>query len=388
VNRAGYSKATEGDQGRPRATKATRANQRTFAHEPGREVWRVTFLAVATSSGNKKVAKAASAGGGTARKARSQSASFNASVIGICIAGIALVVGSIIGRSVLESAPYAGSTSKKVKAAQKEFQSLTRAKKPDAKKVAAAEKKLNDLISDTHIHAAYGIYRCDVYEAPFDGGSLADPLGIHAHEDGLIHTHPFGRKGAGKNARLSKFFESTKMTMSTKKISWIKNSTATSFNTLDVNKDKCGAKKDKKAVVSVFYWKDAKAQPIRYTGDFGSLKITKDAAYAFVFAPEGTKVPIPPSEKALAAPSDLNAPTPTPTTDSTTKSVTVGENGSTVVVGDNGKVDVKPGTATTVAGKAGVTVAPTSAAPTSAAPTSAAPAATVAATVPASTKKP
>ena len=157
------------------------------------------------------------------------------------------------------------------------------------------------------------------------------------------------------------------------------NTTATTFNTLDVNKDKCGAKKDKKAVISVFYWKDAKATPIRYTGDFGSLKITKDAAYAFVFAPEGTKVPIPPSEKALAAPSDQNAPTPTPTVDSTTKSVTVGKDGSTVVVGDNGKVDVKPGTATTIAGaKAAASVAPTSAAP----------AASVAATVPASTKKP
>jgi hypothetical protein len=176
---------------------------------------------------------------------------------------------------------------------------------------------------------------------------------------------------------LSKFFESTKMTMSTKKISWIKNSTATSFNTLDVNKDKCGAKKDKKAVISVFYWKDAKATPIRYTNDFGSLKITKDSAYAFVFAPEGTKVPIPPSEKTLATPSDVNAPTPTPTTDSTTKSVTVGKDGSTVVVGDKGKVDVKPGTATTLAGAAA-----------SVAPTSAAPAASVAATVPASTKKP
>jgi hypothetical protein len=334
---------------------------------------------VATSSGNKKVAKAASAGGGTARKARSQSATFNASVIGICIAGIALVVGSIIGRSVLETAPYAGSTSKKVKAAQKEFQSLARAKKPDAKKVAAAEKKLNDLISDTHIHAAYGIYRCDTYEAPFDGGSLADPLGIHAHEDGLIHTHPFGRKGAGKNARLSKFFESTKMTMTTKKISWIKNSTATSFNTLDVNKDKCGAKKDKKAVISVFYWRDAKSSPVRYTGDFGSLKITKDSAFAFVFAPEGTKVPIPPSEKALASPSDVTDPTPTAaTTDSTTKAVTVGGDSTNVVVGDDGKVEVKPGTATTVAGAAAASVAPSSAAP----------AATAAATVPASTKKP
>jgi hypothetical protein len=333
---------------------------------------------VATSSGNKKVAKAASAGGGTARKARSQSATYNASVVGICIAGIALVVGSVIGRTVLESAPYVGTTSKKVKAAQKEFQALTRAKKPDAKKVAAAEKKLNDLISDTHIHAAYGIYRCDTYEAPFDGGQLPDRQGIHAHEDGLIHVHPFTRKVAGKSARLSKFFEATDMTVTTKKIVWIKNSAATTFNTLDVNKDKCGPKKDKKAVISVFYWRDAKASPVRYTGDFGSLKITKDSAFAFVFAPEGTKVPIPPSEKALAAPVDQNAPTPTPTATDSTKSVTVGKDGTAVVVGDNGKVDVKPGTATTVAGGAAASVAPTSAAPT----------ATVAATVPASTKKP
>ena len=34
-----------------------------------------------------------------------------------------------------------------------------------------------------------------------------DPLGIHTHEDGLIHIHPFLAGAAGKAATLGKFFD-------------------------------------------------------------------------------------------------------------------------------------------------------------------------------------
>ena len=120
---------------------------------------------MSNGSSNKKVAKAASAGGGSlSRRARSSSSSFNATIIGVCIAGIALVIGSVIGRTVLESPPYSA-TSKKVKSALTGLQKLQKQKNPNAKKLATALQKYNELNGQTHVHSAYGIWNCDKYVA-------------------------------------------------------------------------------------------------------------------------------------------------------------------------------------------------------------------------------
>ncbi|HEV7719736.1 MAG TPA: hypothetical protein VGO60_00545, partial [Iamia sp.] len=57
-----------------------------------------------------------------------------------------------------------------------------------------------------HWHAAYGIYVCDRWVANMPDGP-DDPLGIHTHEDGLIHIHPFLASSAGSSANLGKFFD-------------------------------------------------------------------------------------------------------------------------------------------------------------------------------------
>jgi hypothetical protein len=296
---------------------------------------------VGTPSGNKKVAKAASAGGGVSVRRGSQSKSFNATVIGVCVAGIALVVGSIIGRTIAETAPYARSISKKVARAKSAVDKLSDAKTDSERKaLAAAQKEYEELVSDSHVHAAYGVFNCDKYLPAFNGQSLPDPLGIHAHEDGLIHIHPFGSKSAGRNARMGKWFESTKMTMTTKKISWIADTLGDKKNTLDVNKDTCGPKKQK-AEISMWYWADEKAKPQVITDDFGSVKLTKNAIYAFVFAPKGTKVPIPATAKTIATPSDANTE---PELDPTSP------NGTTTIPAAT--ATTKAGTATTKAGTA------------------------------------
>lgn len=54
-----------------------------------------------------------------------------------------------------------------------------------------------------HWHAAYGIYICDDFVPAIQ--SDRDPNGIHTHNDGVIHIHPFTRAVSGRNATLGVF---------------------------------------------------------------------------------------------------------------------------------------------------------------------------------------
>src|SRR6476619_3770453 len=51
-----------------------------------------------------------------------------------------------------------------------------------------------------HWHAAYGVYLCDQFAPPIT--DTRDPKGIHTHGDGIIHIHPFVRSSSGNNATL------------------------------------------------------------------------------------------------------------------------------------------------------------------------------------------
>ena len=314
------------------------------------------------------------------RRSRSTSWSFNGAVIGICVAGLALVVGSIIGRSSLFAAPYNAQTSQKYKnklaSIQKELVKLEKAKTPDTKKIKAQAGLVNQLESDSHWHAAYGIYDCDAYlgavvdnadgaktvKGSIDGTNFPDRAGIHAHDDGLIHIHPFLDRVAGKKARMGVFFDAVKMTMSDKKIVFPADATGVKTTTLDVDKTKC---KGKAAEISILLWSSAKdTQPQRYTGDFRKVPLKESAAYAFVFAPKGTVVPIPPSIAAVAAPAD------TLPTDTSATTTIPGQTSSTLVTTGSTPVSVVVGASTTIAGSASTVAAtPTTATPTTGTPT-------------------
>jgi hypothetical protein len=44
-----------------------------------------------------------------------------------------------------------------------------------------------------HLHAAFGVYVCGKYLPNRDGSAEPDPEGVHLHDDGLIHIHPFAK---------------------------------------------------------------------------------------------------------------------------------------------------------------------------------------------------
>ena len=57
-----------------------------------------------------------------------------------------------------------------------------------------------------HWHAAFAINICGT-ELPANADIGSDKLGIHTHQDGLIHIHPFSVQAAGKRATLQRFFD-------------------------------------------------------------------------------------------------------------------------------------------------------------------------------------
>jgi hypothetical protein len=147
-----------------------------------------------------------------------------------------------------------------------------------------------------HWHEAYGLYICDRFLTNVaDKGE--DALGIHTHEDGLIHIHPFTGAAAGKHATLGKFFDDTGLKVSD---SSIKLPAAEPFDgrLYKEGETTCGGKP---ATVKVVHWNSAiaasqgaKADKV-YTSGFGGIRLSEDkGAFTFAFVPDGVKIPPPP----------------------------------------------------------------------------------------------
>jgi hypothetical protein len=328
---------------------------------------------------NKKVAKAARAGGGPVKTSRRRLDTFGISVLGVVVAGVALIAGSVYGRRILESAPFTGSRelrtengeqvrtgpyiSKKLRAAENDLKKLLDAPKKNEKAIAAAQKKLEDLAGDTHWHSAYGIYKCDAYEPPIDGYEFADPVGLHSHDDGLIHIHPFLLRVSGAKAELGDWMSSVYMKASKDQLKYPtpgnrtrtgQTSVPSDFVTLKA-KDACKDKKGKpvESQISLYVWDSEKDKSASvYGGGFGNVRVGENKLYAFVVAPKGTKIPKPPSMAALAKPSDVVSPLPdaaqAPSGVPAATPTTVKAGTATTVKGAT-PTTVKSGTATTVA---------------------------------------
>lgn len=149
-----------------------------------------------------------------------------------------------------------------------------------------------------HWHQAYGIYICDAYIAnPGDEGS--DRLGIHTHADGLIHIHPFTNRATGRGAVLGRFTEQIGMELSATKLK------APGQKTKE-NGDKCG---DEKGRVRLVEWESAQDTTPQFVGgDPEDYRLRENGVVVIAFLPEDAKadsVPMPTSIAELANPSDL-----------------------------------------------------------------------------------
>jgi hypothetical protein len=208
-----------------------------------------------------------------------------------------------------------------------------------------------------HWHAAYGIYICGEYVPNLSVGVDPDPGGIHTHQDGVIHIHPFQTSTSGRNARMSDFFSQTGMKMSSDKLQLPDDPALgdKSGKTYE-NGDKCPD--GKKGTVKVLVWAKANGtdKPQVYVADIGDIRFLNNGeAFAFVFTDEDVDpntIPKPPSAARLE---ELGAVDSGGTTPGATTTTVTGS--STTVAGST----------TTVA--AAATAIPTTSTPTTSAST-------------------
>jgi hypothetical protein len=171
------------------------------------------------------------------------------------------------------------------------------------------------VIGQDHWHAAYGIYICDSFHAGLNDRE-GDRYGIHSHGDGLIHIHPTSSTSAGDNARLGVFLREVGVKLTKTTLDMPDGEPLTS------GKSKCDGKVGRVRVVE---WETPDSDiDKRVSGDPNDLRLKQAQVITIAFVAEGTDVPKPPSagnvNSPSDAPSDLGTPstTPTPTSEGAT----------------------------------------------------------------------
>ena len=201
------------------------------------------------ASSSKKVARAASTGGGrTARGSRPLG--WYAAIAAVTVLGIAGIVFS--------RAEY-------------------------RQELAAGADGTAPIANQDHWHAAYGIYACDEFLPPLT--DERDPKGIHSHADGIIHIHPFVRSAAGRNATLEVFADAAGLELSDDRIE------VPGGETYEVGEDDCGGED---AIVQV------KVDDEVITEEVGNIKLEDGALITIAFAPKGAEIPEPPTKDDLS----------------------------------------------------------------------------------------
>ena len=164
-------------------------------------------------------------------------------------------------------------------------------------------------VGHDHWHSAYAIYDCDRFLPAFTSG--ADPDGIHSHQDGVIHIHPWNSSAAGDDARLDVFFESMGARISDDEISGpgigvleagsdcngeptvIR---AVRFTRIDPDPDDPGADEPVSGIADIYEAAE------EYTDDFSDVRLLDDLeAFTFARVPVGAEVPPPPEGRLQTA---------------------------------------------------------------------------------------
>ena len=167
--------------------------------------------------------------------------------------------------------------------------------------------------TDDHWHAAYALYDCDAFLGPFS--SAVDPDGIHSHQDGVVHIHPWNSSATGKDARLEVFFDAMGVRVTDNEIS------GPGIGVLKAGSD-CGGEPtviravrfgvpndfDRLAVLNADLDEAANlleggyAPMEEFTEDFGKIRLLRDLeAFTIARVPADAVVPVPPTDRIVTA---------------------------------------------------------------------------------------
>jgi hypothetical protein len=158
-----------------------------------------------------------------------------------------------------------------------------------------------------HWHAAYGMYVCDGWLPKLTGNqeertTSSDgseqyvnedfgSTGIHSHDDGVIHYHPYSAKAVGKRAKLGVFLDVYDVELDT---DHLKLPASQGGDEYDVDDYKCDGKDVQIKVIAWDNYTDT-GDGTTYITDLTDVRITQDGmVFAIVVAPKDTNPGMPP----------------------------------------------------------------------------------------------
>jgi hypothetical protein len=162
-----------------------------------------------------------------------------------------------------------------------------------------------------HWHHAYGFYLCDTW-FKLDGNAETQGTpeftayqrtGIHSHDDGLIHWHPFSTASVGNRATLGVFLDTYGVKLTNSKLTFPESQRAglpyqQDTGVFEEGETKCSIDGvDKDAELKVIVWNNFTDtdKGTTYIADFNNIRLDKDQmVVSIAFVPKNTDVGMPP----------------------------------------------------------------------------------------------
>jgi hypothetical protein len=216
------------------------------------------------ASSNKKVARAARAGGGRVSSGQPRSLLFPSTIVLVVVLGLVLVVYARHDRNSddLGGVPQLGD----------------------------------------HIHMAIAFDICTPDNFLANLPQFESNVGIHTHGDGVMHIHPFSQLGVGANATLGRYLKDARE--SSEKLDVSISDTTLKYLGEEYKEGKTPCKDVKNPELRLAYWpdvQDADSKPTVTTGDFDDFEITHDGGGITIFyGDRKADIPKPPNAAELA----------------------------------------------------------------------------------------
>lgn len=160
-----------------------------------------------------------------------------------------------------------------------------------------------------HWHASYGFYACDTWLPDLQGNKeeldtagqlIVDEFrrtGIHSHDDGVIHWHPYTSAATGRNAKLGVFLDVYGVEVTDTKIEFPPDQGGAVYEEGETKcVDEDGNSVDGEVVAYVYDSYDDASQFTTYITNFDQIRIAKDGmAITLAFVPAGVNPGMPPT---------------------------------------------------------------------------------------------
>lgn len=160
-----------------------------------------------------------------------------------------------------------------------------------------------------HWHASYGFYACDTWLPDLQGNKeeldtagqlIVDEFrrtGIHSHDDGVIHWHPYTSAATGRNAKLGVFLDVYGVEVTDTKIEFPPDQGGAVYEEGETKcVDEDGNSVDGEVVAYVYDSYDDASKFTTYITNFDQIRIAKDGmAMTIAFVPAGVNPGMPPT---------------------------------------------------------------------------------------------